>query len=683
MTAGALHHPNRMRCISIRTRLLGMFLLLIFVLGGSILAATFYYTGRGVDRMSRTLAGRHVGETAERLRAFFSPVEKALAVARTYAVQGSLDPRRAESLPVFLAPILKALPQVSSVLLADEDGKESMLLETGEGWLLRRTDPEGSPGKAWIRRWKEGEEVPAPLAEDLDYDARRRPWFRGVRTRRGSGGPGGDSIFWTKPYLFFTTKQAGMTASLPLRFPSGKSGVIAFDVLLDDLCDYTTRLTVGKRGAVLLMDGGFRILGLPCDQRFKGPEARRDALLKTPADLEIPILTDALRAHRRVESGFEAAVFFETGGEEWYSEIRPFPLSKERVLRIAVALPLADVSEGLRDLWWSVLWVTLAVLIFAAWEARLLARRFTRPIEALVAESDRISRGLLEEPPEIDACMTELVQLSEAQERLRASIGSLLRLEGDLRLARLIQSATLPRKLPEIPGYEITAWTREAEETGGDTYDVIGLSALAEGGFRIEESRDFDRVMLVMADATGHGIGPALSVTQLRSMLRMAVRLGAHPRDVLLHLNAQLHQDLPGGRFITAWVGMLDPEKGRFVSFSAGQAPILRFTREEEPERIPADTMPLGIVPELELPEGRRFDLEPGDLVVALSDGVLEARSPEGGDFGVDRAIAVVQAARSKPLAEIRAALIATLEDFTGGNPPRDDRTILMVRRLP
>ena len=87
-----------------------------------------------------------------------------------------------------------------------------------------------------------------------------------------------------------------------------------------------------------------------------------------------------------------------------------------------------------------------------------------------------------------------------------------MRLERDLQIARQIQQGTFPDALPAIGGFDLVAWSEPADETGGDTYDVIGRSA--------------GSVLFLLADATGHGIGPALSVTQVRAMLRNGPRSG-------------------------------------------------------------------------------------------------------------------------------------------------------------
>jgi DNA-binding response OmpR family regulator len=114
---------------------------------------------------------------------------------------------------------------------------------------------------------------------------------------------------------------------------------------------------------------------------------------------------------------------------------------------------------------------------------------------------------------------------------------SLLRIERDLQVARRIQRSTFPRVLPALHGFEIDAWSEPAEETAGDTYDVIGFRGNGREGPVSFSTDDADRAILLLADATGHGIGPALSVTQVRAMLRMAVRMQTDLPKIALHMN--------------------------------------------------------------------------------------------------------------------------------------------------
>ncbi len=257
---------------------------------------------------------------------------------------------------------------------------------------------------------------------------------------------------------------------------------------------------------------------------------------------------------------------------------------------------------------------------------------------------------------------------------------SLLRIERDLQLARMIQRSTCPKRLPALHGFEIDAWSEPAEQTAGDTYDIIGYRR-DDGGVVQFCNDDADRAILLLADATGHGIGPALSVTQVRSMLRMAVRMQIDLVRMAGHMNEQLFADLPGGRFVTTWLGEIDARDGTLISLSAGQAPILHYHADRDAfDVLAADTMPLGVVSMLEIPVKDPIQLSPGDIVAVISDGLIEATDSDRQRFGVDRTMAVIAANRDLNPTRIRTALKRAIADFTGSAPAADDRTAIIIK---
>lgn len=252
--------------------------------------------------------------------------------------------------------------------------------------------------------------------------------------------------------------------------------------------------------------------------------------------------------------------------------------------------------------------------------------------------------------------MTEQIVIKEKQDR-------------ELALARDIQVKLWPRRVPAPAGYEIAGSSRPADETGGDTFDVIGL--------------DDDRVVLLLGDATGHGIGPALSVTQLRAMLRIALRLNADLDALVGQLNDQLDEDLAANRFITAFIGQLDGRAHRVSYHAAGQSPLLHLRADGSAEWHSSTSPPLGMLPSFAPPRPASIELAPGDLLALITDGVYEQENEAGEMFERDR---VAEALRADPDAgaeERRAALIAATDAWAGDAPQADDITILIVRRLP
>ena len=252
------------------------------------------------------------------------------------------------------------------------------------------------------------------------------------------------------------------------------------------------------------------------------------------------------------------------------------------------------------------------------------------------------------------------------------------KLQRDLQLARQIQQSTVPTLLPRLAGFGLAAWSEPAEETGGDAFDVIGFRT----GHATAGDDEADRALLLLADATGHGIGPALAVTQLRAMLRMAARLGADLPAIAGHMNRQLYDDLPTGRFITAWMGELNVAEHSLQSFSAGQGPMLRYDAARDAfDQLHGDTLPFGVVSDLDISMAPAIHLGEGDIFAVVSDGIFEATDDRGREFSAARAMEVIHARRGRSAQAILDGLKEAVAAFSGETPAADDRTAIIIKR--
>jgi sigma-B regulation protein RsbU (phosphoserine phosphatase) len=208
-----------------------------------------------------------------------------------------------------------------------------------------------------------------------------------------------------------------------------------------------------------------------------------------------------------------------------------------------------------------------------------------------------------------------------------------------------------------------------ASQTGGDTYDF----KLTPHG-----------LLLVLADAAGHGLAPALSVTQMHAMLRMAVRLGADLETAFRHVNDQLAETLQDGRFVNAFIGLLDPSTHRLRFLSGGQGPILHFRAASgDWAQFRATSFPMGAMPMGHLKPPVDLDLAPGDLLALITDGVFEYEDVQGQPFGVPTALSYLAAHAREPARCLAEGLLAELRRFGGVAPQEDDITMVIVKRLP
>ncbi len=660
--------------VSIRRSLLSSLVPIVLLLGTVLVAMSWIASQRTVRRFSASLIEQTEERTQAQLRGLFRPVERMVELLEQWSAAGLVDLDDPEAVDRALMPLLREYPWTSSAILADQSGREHMLLHSGTSWRTRQLWRDEWQGRVRVWEWTDDDPARRASEESLDYDPRTRPWFVGARESLEQGA----GIHWTEPYTFFTTGEPGITASLAFRGGDGLLRVVAVDLRLVDISRFTTEIEVHRRGRVYVTTEEGLLLGLPL-----GSAAEAEAMLERPASLSSPLARDAAAALEIGDDDTSLPTRFRSGGENWWGQVGPFDLGGGRRLLIGVVVPEAELLGDLRLQRWLMGGVTLLVLGLAMSRAVTLARRFSQPIEALANESERIATGDLEPGTPIESSLLEVDRLAESHEHMRVGLQTLLKIEHDLQLARRIQQNTFPETLPELAGFDIDAWNDPADETGGDTYDVIGMKGASVADRILLEEGSAGEAVLLLADATGHGIGPALSATQLRAMLRVAVRVTSDIAAIGKMLNEQTHQDLPAGHFITTWLGFVDVKTHTLTSFSAGQAPLLHYrASEDEVRELAADTIPLGMMPVINHPPIEPFVMEPGDIFAVMSDGIYEAENAAQEQFETARTIEVLYRNRHRSAAEISVAIREAVEEFTGGLPANDDRTIVILKRI-
>jgi len=662
--------------ISIYRSLLTSFLVVIVLLAGGLFAMTLFGARRTVRAFSET-AMRHAADEAEaRLARFFDPARQGLQVMRSWGRAGRLDFDDVEGFNGAFAPVIETFPQITSLMLADDLGREFMLLKVGGKWINRIMNVEKAGDMAeWRERASFGEPPRIYKKRKPGYDPRKRPWFQVAVAPRPEETR--DRTHWTAPYTFATTKDPGITAGVSFVGRDGVRRVLAYDLMLRDISRFTMSLRPSDNGLVFVMTDDNRVLGLPGVPRLLESDDWSAALLKSPKELGVSSVRAAMSAFRKSGRRVRVPFEFESESKAWWGSVRWFALGPDRKLGVVVVVPEADLLGEAKLQRLVIALMASLVVAFAAFYAMRLARGYSAPIRALAQESRRIREGDLEAGERIETRLTEVRDLADAHDAMRVAVRTLLKLERDLQIARDIQQDTFPARLPALPGYELDAWSFPADETGGDSYDVVGL----RGDTGVVE-KDATAALLLLADASGHGIGPALSVTQVRAMLRMAARANEPLDSIATHMNEQLCADLADDRFVTAWLGLLDTRTHTLTSLAAGQSPLFHYVAAtgEVVTRL-ADAPPLGVIDGLPMKPKAPIDLAPGDLFAVFSDGIFEAHSPQKEEFGDERVIALLKERHADGPAEILSALRAAVAEFTAGREQEDDQTAILLKR--
>ena len=240
------------------------------------------------------------------------------------------------------------------------------------------------------------------------------------------------------------------------------------------------------------------------------------------------------------------------------------------------------------------------------------------------------------------------------------------RLERELQLAMEIQQRFQPTAPPSVPGYELQGISFPCYEIGGDYYDFI--------------QREDGRLVIALGDVSGKGTAAALLMSSLHAAIH--AQTGSHDTLVktISAVNRYLADNIPSNRFVTLFYAELDPESGAVSFLNAGHNPPLIVHAAGTVEQLASGGLPLGIKADAEYREGRTH-LQMGDVLVIYSDGVTEAASPSGEEFGPTRLYEVVSRNVDASAAGIRDRIESALTKFSQGTQAADDITLVIVKR--
>ena len=258
-----------------------------------------------------------------------------------------------------------------------------------------------------------------------------------------------------------------------------------------------------------------------------------------------------------------------------------------------------------------------------------------------------------------------VVALYRVRLELQASRRQLARKEAELSFALEVQRALFPRTLPVDGGLEFAAICIPARGISGDYYDVIQLP----GG----------RLIFAIGDISGKGISAAILMANLQAVLRTLIKTSHTPLEICSRLNHHFHQVTDESRFATFFYGDWSMTDKRLTYVNAGHhSPVLIGSCGGQ--RLENGGLPLGMFQDTEFQAGDVL-LQHGDLLVLYSDGITEAESQGGEEFGESRLQAVVEENRDRPVAEIQERVLDAVRDWSG-DEPADDMTLLIVKAI-
>jgi serine phosphatase RsbU (regulator of sigma subunit) len=287
-----------------------------------------------------------------------------------------------------------------------------------------------------------------------------------------------------------------------------------------------------------------------------------------------------------------------------------------------------------------------------------------RTIGVFSLESDR-PNAYDHDDLELLEAFASLAAISLERARQHEEILEKRRLEEELSIAKRIQKTFLPRKKPQVPGFDISGINIPSEEVGGDYYDFIPINENQMG--------------IVIADVSGKGIPAALIMASVRAGLIAEIRNNYAIRSIMAKVNNLLFESTASDIYVTAVYGVLDPKNRIFTFSNAGHnAPILRRA-DGEMKYLIEGGMALGMFENSKYEE-RPLGLSPGEIIVFYTDGVTEAKNDGQEEFGTRRLKQVIDDSHQLGARQIRENIYEAVKKFTGVSHQEDDLTMIVFK---
>jgi HAMP domain-containing protein len=301
-----------------------------------------------------------------------------------------------------------------------------------------------------------------------------------------------------------------------------------------------------------------------------------------------------------------------------------------------------------------------------------MLRSVTKAVRVLKEATTAIGEGKLDHRIQVEgqdelwSVASSFNDMATGLERVRSMELENERLEQELALAREIQNRLFPARAPTVPEFDIAGTSRSAREVGGDYYDYLELA----GG----------RLAIAVADVSGKGAAAALLMSSFRASLRSHDVAELGPGATLVRLNRFVFGSVTPGKFITAFLGVLNPKTGDLCYACAGHEPPIVVATDGSVSTLDEGGPPLGLIPEVEYRDAS-VHLAHESLLAIFTDGVTEAQNLAGEFYGDTHLLKALRRERTEPTQVLLDRLVGTVDAFAGDAPQFDDITMVLAKR--
>jgi len=481
--------------------------------------------------------------------------------------------------------------------------------------------------------------------------------------------------------------QLALRALSRVRTSAGDLTVIHSQPITPELLDYvgagigpvsvliTTEVKTGTSEGAASSSSGFRLQTPETEYVQSGTIRSKSVRLPDPTTpIDITVVGT---------STLEPTVW---GGEAQTTVQQPvfiFVTSRISTLNREMIAPLGRFSRAYLIVFLAIALIFLVIELVALVIGVRMTRSITRTVDNLYDATERVKAGDLTYRINLPA-RDQLSALGEAFDSMTTSVQGLLReseeksrLQSELEIAKEVQNQLFPRTVPRVPGLEVYGVCKPARVVSGDYYDFLDLGE--------------NRLGLVLGDVAGKGISAALLMAAIQSSLRAQTSNGFLPgrdgagrcistSEIVSRLNRQLYDSTSIETYATFFCSVYDGNTRKLTYTNAGHLPPVVF-RGSEMKRLEKGGTVVGLFSPVTYEEGE-IELEPGDLLLAFTDGLTEPENVYDEEFGEERLLKVAQRALLSPPRVLVEEIYRSVNDWTGSPELQDDMTLLVAKAV-
>ncbi len=320
--------------------------------------------------------------------------------------------------------------------------------------------------------------------------------------------------------------------------------------------------------------------------------------------------------------------------------------------------------------------ISLIILILGIGISFLLAGFIVKPIMQIARGAEEIGGGNLEYKiivktrDELEILANQFNIMTGKLEEAQNIMLEQERMKYELDIATSIQTSLIPKKIPELPGVSISAYYKPAKEVGGDYYDIFKL--------------DDGRLGIVVADVSGKGVPGAMVMVMVRSILKAQAYSTSTAFQVLVNTNRYIFPDIKRGMFITAFYGILDPNKITLQFANAGHNQLIVYKKDLNKCEVYSEPgIPLGVQETKIFEEslcGKFLNLNKGDIIIQYTDGITEAKNLQEDEYELKRLLDVILKNSQLQTDLLIKEIIDDVNRFCGEAQQYDDIAIIAIR---